>query len=62
MNYNIIQKYIVLSLLALGFMLIVVEKVKPLFEKIRYSCDKLELLVDDQLWPLIKYRELLFIR
>ncbi len=35
-------------------------KVKPLFEDIRYSCDKLELLVDDELWPLTKYRELLF--
>ncbi len=37
-------------------------KVKPLFDKIRYSCDKLELLVDDELWPLTKYRELLFIK
>ncbi|TXD81852.1 glutamine synthetase type III [Subsaximicrobium wynnwilliamsii] len=35
-------------------------KVKPYFEKIRYNCDKLELLVDDELWPLTKYRELLF--
>ncbi len=35
-------------------------KVKPYFEKIRYACDKLELLVDDELWPLTKYRELLF--
>lgn len=35
-------------------------KVKPLFEEIRYHCDKLELLVDDELWPLTKYRELLF--
>ena len=35
-------------------------KVKPLFDKIRYSCDKLELLIDDELWPLAKYRELLF--
>ncbi|NRA91824.1 MAG: glutamine synthetase III, partial [Psychroserpens sp.] len=35
-------------------------KVKPLFEAIRYHCDKLELLVDDELWPLTKYRELLF--
>src|SRR5690606_30190026 len=37
-------------------------KVKPLFDDIRYHCDKLELLVDDELWPLVKYRELLFIR
>lgn len=35
-------------------------EVKPFFERIRYHCDKLELLVDDQLWPLAKYRELLF--
>ena len=37
-------------------------KVKPLFDEIRYSCDKLELLVEDELWPLTKYRELLFTR
>jgi len=37
-------------------------QVKPYFEKIRYHVDKLELLVDDELWPLPKYRELLFIR
>ena len=35
-------------------------KVKPIFNNIRYHCDKLELLVDDELWPLTKYRELLF--
>jgi len=35
-------------------------KVKPFFEEIRYHCDKLELLIDDELWPLTKYRELLF--
>ncbi|MCE1202125.1 MAG: glutamine synthetase III [Bacteroidia bacterium] len=37
-------------------------KVKPYFDKIRYHVDKLEMLVDDQLWPLPKYRELLFIK
>lgn len=37
-------------------------RVKPYFEEIRYHCDKLELLIDDQLWPLTKYRELLFTR
>ena len=37
-------------------------KVKPLFDDIRYHCDKLELLIDDELWPLAKYRELLFIK
>jgi glutamine synthetase len=38
------------------------EKVKPYFDSIRYSVDKLELLVDDSLWELPKYRELLFLR
>jgi glutamine synthetase len=38
------------------------EKVVPYFEKIRYHADKLELLIDDELWPLPKYRELLFTR
>ncbi|AEE18137.1 glutamine synthetase III [Dokdonia sp. 4H-3-7-5] len=36
-------------------------KVKPFFEQIRRDCDKLELLVEDELWPLPKYRELLFV-
>ncbi|WP_179336771.1 glutamine synthetase III family protein [Winogradskyella ludwigii] len=36
------------------------KEVKPFFEEIRYHCDKLELMVDDELWPLTKYRELLF--
>lgn len=34
--------------------------VKPYFEIIREHCDKLELLVDDEIWTLTKYRELLF--
>ncbi|WP_147677914.1 glutamine synthetase III family protein [Algibacter pacificus] len=37
-------------------------KVKPFFDDIRYHCDKLEMLVDDEIWPLTKYRELLFTR
>ena len=37
-------------------------KVKPLFDKIRDSSDELEMLVDDELWPMTKYRELLFTR
>jgi len=37
-------------------------EVKPFFEEIRYHCDKLELMVDDEIWPLTKYRELLFTR
>lgn len=37
-------------------------EVKPHFDTIRYHVDKLELIVDDKLWPLPKYRELLFLR
>jgi glutamine synthetase len=36
------------------------KKVLPFFESIRYHVDKLEFLIDDELWPLPKYRELLF--
>ncbi|NSW95744.1 MAG: glutamine synthetase type III, partial [Bacteroidales bacterium] len=36
--------------------------VKPYLEKIRYHIDKLELIVDNEIWPLPKYRELLFTR
>ena len=36
------------------------EKVKPYFETIRYNADKLELIIDDEQWPLPKYREMLF--
>ena len=36
-------------------------KVKPFLTSIRYQCDKLELTVEDSLWPLAKYRELLFV-
>ena len=36
--------------------------VAPYLEEIRYHVDKLEQVVDDELWPLPKYRELLFIR
>lgn len=37
------------------------EHVRPYLKVIRQHCDKLELLVEDELWPLPKYRELLFI-
>jgi glutamine synthetase len=37
-------------------------KVRPYFDEIRYHIDKLELLIDDELWTLPKYRELFFIR
>tara|TARA_R110001592_G_scaffold362114_1_gene675040 strand:+ start:102305 stop:104491 length:2187 start_codon:yes stop_codon:yes gene_type:complete len=37
------------------------DNVIPYFGKIRYAADKLEMLIDDELWPLPKYRELIFI-
>jgi glutamine synthetase len=36
------------------------KNVFPYLDKIRYEIDKLELIVDDEMWPLPKYRELLF--
>ena len=38
------------------------DSIAPMFDTIRRQIDKLELVVDDALWPLPKYRELLFIR
>ncbi len=38
------------------------DKVKPFLNEIRYQVDKLELIVDDELWPMPKLRELLFTR
>ncbi len=38
------------------------DNIAPLIEQIRYHVDKLEMIVDDEAWPLPKYRELLFIR
>jgi len=38
------------------------DEVKPIMEKMRESADTLESLVDDSLWTLVKYRELLFIK
>ena len=38
------------------------DNISPMLEQIRYHIDKLELIVDDQMWILPKYRELLFIR
>ncbi len=38
------------------------DKITPMLEQIRYHIDKLELIVDDEIWPLPKYRELLFTR
>jgi glutamine synthetase len=36
--------------------------VLPFFDLIRYHTNKLELLIDDEIWPLPKYREMLFVR
>jgi len=38
------------------------DKVKIHFDEIRYHADKLELLIDDEMWPLPKFREMLFTR
>lgn len=38
------------------------DKVKPFFDVIRYNVDKLENIVDDNTWPLPKYREMLYLR
>ena len=38
------------------------DSVLPYFDVIRYHVDKLELIIDDEMWTLPKYRELLFIR
>ena len=38
------------------------DNIAPMLETIRYHVDKLELIVDNELWTLPKYRELLFIR
>lgn len=37
-------------------------KVKPFMDTIRYNADKLEYIVDDSDWPMVKYREMMFIR
>lgn len=38
------------------------DEVKPYFDQIRAHVDKMEQMVDDELWPLPKYRELLFVK
>ena len=38
------------------------DKVKSYFDLIRYHVDKLELIVDDEYWPLPKYREMVSVR
>ncbi len=37
-------------------------KIKPLMDSVRYHIDKLEILVDDEMWTLPKYREMLFVK
>jgi glutamine synthetase len=36
--------------------------VVPLMQTIRLHADRLEYLIDDREWPLVKYRELMFVR
>ena len=38
------------------------DEVKSMFDEIRYHADKLEIMVDDDMWPMPKLRELLFTR
>lgn len=38
------------------------DTVAPYLEEIRYEIDNLEQIIDDEIWPLPKYREILFIR
>lgn len=38
------------------------DRIAPMLDEIRYHIDKLELIVDNEMWPLPKYREMLFIR
>ena len=38
------------------------KKIKPEFDKIRNYTDRLEMMIDDEIWPLTKYREMLFVR
>ena len=38
------------------------QTVRPFLDEIRYHVDKLEMIVDDEIWALPKYRELLFTR
>ena len=39
-----------------------VDNVKSCFDEIRYHADKLEMMIDDEIWPLPKFREMLFTR
>jgi len=37
-------------------------QMRPLMQEVRATADKLEALVDDEIWPLPKYREMLFVK
>lgn len=37
-------------------------KIKPQFDEIRKYTDQLEMMIDDEMWPLVKYREMLFVK
>ena len=39
-----------------------VDNVKVYFDDIKYHTDKLEMMIDDEIWPLPKLREMLFTR
>ncbi len=41
---------------------VLAHKIKPQFDKVRKHTDALEMMIDDEIWPLTKYRELLFIK
>ncbi len=41
---------------------LIVQKIKPQLVKIRKHTDALEMMIDDEIWPLTKYREMLFVR
>ncbi len=41
---------------------LIVEKIKPAMDELRIHADALEMQVDDEMWPLVKYREMLFTR
>lgn len=53
---KVVNKYESLEQMALEYR----DRVLPFFDQIKQHIDKLELLVDDEMWPLPKYRELLF--
>jgi len=41
---------------------LIVDKIKPAMDDLRTHADALEMQVDDEMWPLVKYREMLFTR